>query len=393
MAVYSNSITSGTYLYAGDYITSPDGLYYAFLDTTGAAAGTPGLFVVAAGSNPTLDPVTPGCNNCYYPVTTTPGANLGGYWAQLGTNGVINVYTSASGTNQGLSQLVSQSGPPQSPSQPPYYATIQAQPGNNNSGGSFIVYQGTPPNTSNPTSTYNQNIVGSVTSIKLSGGASGDGITYDFADAKIDKILDVAGQSVQQTNYTSQTQQYNMNLTLGYTKTSSFSFQTSSTTAEQIGSSVNVGVPGVAGSTLSFSVTSSTSVSHGQATTTSTSTTFQAGARPYVPPGYTYEGYITGEDVQFDVPFTWTGTAYYAGGATAQIDGTGDYTGDDTGLFHVYVYCVSAPVYEPACPALPIIDTAVQVPEPSGAMILPLALLAAAVVRRMRGRHLRPRTA
>lgn len=388
MTVYQGYIPSGGQLFAGDYVTSPDGLYYGFLDTTGAYSGTPGLFLVAPGSNPTIAPVVSGCIYCSYPVTTTPSANLGGFFAQMGTDGNLVVYSSATGKDQGVVVPVSSSMTGQSPANPPYYATIQDNPAHGNGGGSFIVYQGNYPNQTNPLVMDAQNIVGSVTSIALSGGASGTGIDYNFGAATVGKVLGVSSQNTPITNYTSQTQQFNVNLTLSYTDTSSFNFQVSKATGVSIGSSVNVGVPGIVGTTISFGVTSTTTISKGQTKTTSNSTTFQAGVRPNVPPGYTYDAYITGQDISFSVPYTWTGVATYQGGATARVTGTGIYEGDVTGYLHAIIYCANAPPGAPACPSIPISDTPLAaMAEPGTAMILPIALLGAVVARRWHTRR------
>ncbi len=287
MTVYHGYIPSGGQLICWRLRHIPDGLYYGFLDTTGAYSGTPGIFLVAPGSNPTVAPVVSSCIYCSYPVTTTPFANLGGFFAQMGTDGNLVVYSSATGKDQGVVVPVSSSMTGQSPAAPPYYATIQDNPSHGNDGGSFIVYQGNYPDQTNPLILDAQNIVGSMTSITLSGGASGTGIDYNFGAATVGKVLAVSSQNTPITNYTSQTQQFNVNLSLSYTDTSSFNFQVSDATGVSISSSVSVGVPGVVGSSLQFGVTSSTTISKGQTTTTSNSTSFQVGVRPNVPPGYT----------------------------------------------------------------------------------------------------------
>jgi hypothetical protein len=388
VTVYQGYIPSGSEMFAGDYVTSPDGLYYGFLDTTGMYSGTPGLFLIAPGSNPTIAPVVSNCIYCSYPVTTTPSSNLGGFFARMGSDGNLVVYSSATGKNQGTVVPVSSSMTGQSPSTPPYYATIQDNPKNGNNGGSFIFYQGTYPDQTHPLILDAQNIIGSMTGITLSGGASGTGIDYDFAAAKAGKVLAVASQITPVTNYTSQTQQFNVNLSLSYTDTSSFNFQVSDATGISISSSVSVGVPGVVGTSLQFGVTSSTTISKGQTTTTSNSTTFQVGVRPEVPPGYTYNAYLTGEDVSFVVPYTWSGVATYAGGATAKVSGSGIYEGDVTGYLHAIIFCADAPPGSPACPSIPISDMPVNIlAEPSTAMILPIALLGAVIARRRPNRQ------
>ena len=388
MTAYANALPTGTSLYAGDYLTSPDGLYYAFVDTAGAAGYGPGLVVVAPGTNPTLAPVQ-NCLGCSVPISTTPSQNLGGFFATMGNNGSVTVYSSASGQNQGTVVPVSSVGLPQTPSNPPYYGTIVDTPSNGNSGGSFVIYQGTYPNTSNPTSLDNQNILGSVKSITLTGGASGTGIDYDLANAKITKTTPIQSVGNQQTNYTAQSQQYDLTMSLIYTKSSTYSFNMTKTNGETIGSSVNIGVPGLGGASLNFAINSSTSISKGQASTTSQSINYTAGERATVPPGYTYVGYVTGVDVMFDVPFSWSGIATYDSGVQAAVQGTGVLSGEDAGEFNTLIYCEYAPVGQPACPALPIIQepsTQIAAPEPGTALILPMALLAMVLVRRCRGR-------
>lgn len=385
MTTYSGYLPSGTNLYAGDVLTSPDGLYYGVLDTTGAAGFGKGLFVIAPGSSPTIAPLQ-SCADCAVPVSNTPTENLGGFFAQLGMNGAFNVYSSASGRDQGTVALVSAGDTGQSPAVPPYYAAIQGQlnKSTGNHGGTFVIYQESYPNTSNPLVTSGSNIIGDVTGIKLSGGASGTGIDYDFAHATLLSVQNVASEPATNMNSTSQPQQFNDNLSLSYTDSQSFSFQVSDATATSIGSSVNVGVPGVAGASFSFGITSTTTISNGQSTTTSNSTTFQVGVRPTVPPGYTYEAFLTGADAKFLVPFTWTGTATYAGGATAAVTGRGVFGGDETGMFNAAVYCVAAP-FGSDCPSIPISSEAVApVPEPATAMLLPLVLLGVIVARRSR---------
>ncbi|MBV9537765.1 MAG: hypothetical protein JOY70_02400 [Acidisphaera sp.] len=396
MTVFQGSIASGTTFNDGDSLVSPDGLYNFFIDETGAYGSGPGVGYVGVGATP---PNLATCGtNCVVPVSNTPQVDLGKYFAAWDSGGNFNVYTSASGTNTGQVALVS----PILTSNGftgPFYATIEDQPLNqqtHNTGSTLVLYQGTYPNQSTPLVQGGQSIVGPITGIDL------QSVTYDFAHAQVSNTTNVVFGSVANYNDTPpppQTQQYNQNVNVSDTISSTFSFNTASTVSDAISSKVSIGIPEIGSTSLSFTETQSTTVSHGQATTVSRTVQYQAGARPEVPYLHEYETIVTGDTATYNIPYTYTGLAHYQGGAEAEVTGTGVFTGGSSGNFFVATYdCM----YIKGCPPIPpppaelpsqwtLVDPSTAnhylylVPEPSQTVFLPAtALLAVLAIRRAR---------
>jgi len=92
-------------------------------------------------------------------------------------------------------------------------------------------------------------------------------------------------------------------------------------------------MPGLFNSSLQVGITDSTTITHGQATTTSSQVSFTAGFRPEVPALTEYLVTVTGTQATYEVPYTWNGVATYDNGMTADVEGTGLLTGGSEGNF------------------------------------------------------------
>ncbi len=119
-----------------------------------------------------------------------------------------------------------------------------------------------------------------------------------------------------------------------------------------------------------------------------------------MPAHSTYQTTLTATKETYDIPYTFDGIATYSSGATAEVQGTGDFNGGDTGVFIATTDCVSTPG---GCGPGPVSEQLVgdtgsevvvggpapvgaplPVPEPASLPLLPAALMATAVIRRVR---------
>ena len=165
MTVYSGYIPANTEMFPGDYTTSPSDLFYGALDNSGN-------FWVVWGSNPTLDPIPTSCCNQGYQVLTANGANQGGFFVHMQTDGNFVSYTSTTGKDMGpLNQVVAATNSNQIPSNPPYFAQI-------NDKGDFQIFQGTsaPPNTNTIYGLIDNDPPGTLTGITI------NHLNYDFSN-------------------------------------------------------------------------------------------------------------------------------------------------------------------------------------------------------------------
>ncbi|MBV9748196.1 MAG: aerolysin family beta-barrel pore-forming toxin [Acetobacteraceae bacterium] len=339
------------------YVTSPSGVYFAQLAPNG-------LFAVDPGSNPTINPC---CGNGI-PVLSASNApsiasrnmnmqNDGNFvMYQLNSNGP-SVPVAATNTNlQGS---------------PPYYAEIT-------DAGNLVIGQGTDPAHSTGTLKQINGFNSAVSSIDLTG------ITYDFSKAMFTGTNAVAAGSTKLQNTTDKPQTLIGNVTVEYTQSSSLSFAVANSVGVSISSTSTFGVPGISQESVTLGITASTTVTNGQATTTSIQDRYEAGAQPTVPANTTYEVSVTGTVASYDVPYTWTGVATYDNGMTADVEGTGLFTGGSEGNFTATLSCVSPPQ---SCDDIaPVTIPLFPVPEPATGALLPFALLGAAVARRLRTR-------
>ena len=328
--------------------------------------------MVRPGSNPT---VAPGVGSLLLPDADNGNADLGGFYLSMQGDGNLVLYTSATGQAQGTTLPVVASG---TNTGVPHYAALADD-------GTFTMGPGQSPQTASGPVDYIAYLGAPVSSIEL------DSLSYDFSAATLRDVstvgkvclhlrqhhrADAAGQHRQHQLY----------------RSDSFSFAVSNTVGVTINSSVSVGVPGIAQTSLSVGITDSTTITKGQTETTSTQIQFSAGFRPSVPPLSEYLVTVTGQQATYDVPYTWTGIATYTGeegSFTAPVVGSGVFTGSAEGNFVATVSCVIAVLPQTCDDVAPYSITLSPVPEPATAALFALGLLAAAVAarRRARGRH------
>jgi hypothetical protein len=353
---YFTNTTNSGFLYPytnptyGSYISSPSGVYTAFL--------TPDVqFQVWRGSTPQGTP-----NNS---VWETPPLNQGtppGTVAVLFETGEFDLY----GTN---SNAVAYNVSPRSGDRSG--ATLSLS-----DSGTLTINQGIYPGPLGA-QYFSNNISDPVTAITLSS------INYDLSHPTITTTNQVSGGTFTQTNNTGTTQVYPVTLGLTYTKTDSWSWSLSESLSIGVKSTTSVGVPGVGSESVEFSITETTTLTGGQGGSDSDIRGFSSGGNITVPAFSTYATTLTGTTYTYDIPYTWTGVATYSTGYTAHVDGTGAFSGTDTGLFTTVTNCISTPG---GCHTPPGGPGPLPVPEPSGLSLLPAALIATAVIRRLRTR-------
>jgi hypothetical protein len=242
---------------------------------------------------------------------------------------------------------------------------------------------------------FSNNISDPVTSIALSD------INYDLAHPTNSTITQVAGETNTLKNNTGQIQPLGTSLSLSYTQTSSWNFGVSESIALGLKSTSTVGVPGVGQESAELSLTSTTTISGGTGGSDTVGRLFATGVTANVPAQSVYQAKLSGTTETFDIPYTWDGVATYSTGYTANIHGTGVFIGADTGDFTTEIDCISTPG---GCPPGPVSEELVgggglgsgvpvggptPVPEPASLSLLPAALIATEVIRRMRIRALR----
>ncbi len=367
---YGGSLYPYTDPNQGSYITSPSGVYVAYL--------TPNVqFDVQRGStpNPSGPEVvwsTPVLNN----ITSNPQAD-----AHLFNNGQFNLYD-INDPNNGVAYNVSPGGSDRSG------ATMSLS-----DSGTLTVNQGRSPGALG-TQYFSNNISDPVASLAITQ------LSYDFAGATVTSTTPL--QSAKATNLlknnTSVPQLLGTSLSLAYTKTSSWNFGVSEAIAVGVKSTTSVGVPGVGQESAELSATSTTTISGGHGGSDTFSTGFGASVQGNVPAFSTYLAKLTGTTENFDVPFTYDALATYSTGFAAAVHGSGVYSGSDSGVFTSEIDCVSQPG---GCPTGPISEELVgggglgsgvpvgipaPVPEPASLPLLPAALLATAVIRQLRTR-------
>lgn len=372
MTAYLGYIPPNTTLFAGDYLTSPSGVWYATIGPSPNSI-TANNFMVRPGSNPT---VAPGVGSLLLPDADNGNADLGGFYLSMQGDGNLVLYTSATGQAQGTTLPVVASG---TNTGVPHYAALADD-------GTFTMGPGQSPQTASGPVDYIAYLGAPVSSIEL------DSLSYDFSAATLRDVSTVGKGAYTFVNTTELTQQGQGIVNISYTRSDSFSFAVSNTVGVTINSSVSVGVPGIAQTSLSVGITDSTTITKGQTETTSTQIQFSAGFRPSVPPLSEYLVTVTGQQATYDVPYTWTGIATYTGeegSFTAPVVGSGVFTGSAEGNFVATVSCVIAVLPQTCDDVAPYSITLSPVPEPATAALFALGLLAAAVAarRRARGRH------
>lgn len=336
------------------YITSPSGVYVAYLTPTVQ-------FEVQRGSTP-----NPSGNNG---VWATPQLNIGTPQypsANLFPNGEFDLY----GNSNSPAYVVSPRTGDRSG------ATLSLS-----DSGTLTINQGRSPGPLGA-QYFSNNISDPVTSIALSD------INYDLAHPTNTKITQVSAASNLLKNNTAQTQPIATSLSLSYTKTSSWNFGVSEAISLGLKSTSSVGVPGIGQESAELSLTSTTTISSGTGQSDSVATGFGIGIPANVPAFSTYQTKLSGMTETFDVPYTWDGVATYSTGATADIHGRGVFSGGDTGDFTAEIDCISTPG---GCPTGPVFLEPVgpgsgvptPVPEPGSLPLLSAALMAMAGIRRL----------
>lgn len=252
MTAYVGYIPANTTLYAGDYLTSPSGVWYAQVGPSPSSPSTNYNFNAFPGSSPT---VSPGSNGIWLlQPAANPTADLDGFYLSMQGDGNLVLYTSATGQIAGTTLPIAAS---YTAYNIPHFATL----GDN---GNLDVIPGLNPQNVYGSSNYTAEVDSPVTSIELKS------ITYDFNAATLSGVTGVAKGSAKLFNASAQPQQGQAVLNIGYTRSDSFSFAVSNTVGVSISSSVSVGVPGLASGSLTVGITDSTTITKGQTQTTST---------------------------------------------------------------------------------------------------------------------------
>jgi hypothetical protein len=344
-------------LSANDYITSPSNIYYAILQGDNNFVEYRGSFPVTSQpvwSTNTVVPDPLGSQAAQQPdgnfvVSTLALVNS----EQLVWNPIFATNTSSNGQ--------------------PSFAALGDD-------GAFTINTGTPANPG--TKLFSNNFSDPVVSTDITS------LTYDLASLTLVSSEDVVGASQICANDTPSIVTCTLSLALGYTKTDTFSFQASQSISLGFKSSTMVGVPGVGGETAEWSITGTIGFQEGTSKSDSETKTFSSTAQIPVPARSTYKAEIIGEQETADIPFTYTGIATHQSGATSPVTGSGTFTGTDSGLFTSNFTCIDSPTHcaDPTdvLPPIPLPRAAVD--EPSGALLLAMAMLAIAVVRWARRR-------
>lgn len=373
MTAYVGYIPANTTLYAGDYLTSPSGVWYAAVGPSPSSPSTSYNFNAYPGSSPTI---SPGAGVWLLQPAANPNANLGGFYLSMQGDGNLVLYTSATGQIAGQTLPIAASNTAYNL---PHFATL----GDN---GNLDVIPGLNPQNVYGTSNYTADINTPVTAIELKS------ITYDFNAATLSGVTGVAKGTAKLFNKTEQPMQGQAVLNLSYTRTDSFSFAVSNTVGVTVSSSVSVGVPGLATGSLTVGITDSTTITKGQTKSTSTQVQFSVGFRPELPPLSEYEVTVTGQQASYAVPYTWEGVASYdgpLGPMTAPVVGTGVFNGASQGNFSATVSCVIAAPPTVCDPQAPFSIPLTPVPEAGSASLLAFGLLATMASQQWRRRRRR----
>lgn len=355
MTIYKGAFESqlGIPFVAGDYIASPNGIYYANLQPTGS-------FVVSRGS----DPVTSGLGITWSsPLEATATPPFTDLQLVLFTGADIDsagVVFSAPGTNQ--VQVTSIFGAT-SPSSGNTYLSLSDT-------GTLAINAGNGPTTPGA-QLWTNGFSDKLASFELAG------LDYDLANATLNTDAAITGGTFLTENKTGTSETFPVSLSLAYSKTSTWNYSIAEAVTLSGSETTTVGVPGVADEELKISLSETTTLSSTTGGSTSESKTFNAGADVTVPAFSSFLTTLTAQQATFEVPYTYSGKGTYASGATATLSASGVFAGGDVGVFSLVTTCVSAPG---GCPKPPdVFDVA----EPGSALLLASSLLAAATIRRL----------
>lgn len=292
----------------GLVLQSPSGVYYAdFLGN--------GSFVVSQGT----DPATSGIRSVF---STSPGPSGARFDAALvdGTFQIVNLTTGGILTNL-----------PAFAHTPPNTPTTMALADN---GALTITVKDVD---GSIRQTFSDSVNDPVVAYDLTG------VSYDLAHPTVSSTSQVAGEVDTLRNETSEAQVFPASVSLSHTDTSSWSFGVSEAISITAKASLKVGVPDVGEATGELDIASTTTISVVTGGGTSDTKTFTAGAQVTVPAHSVYQAVLTGTKETFSVPFTYTGNVTYQDGVVAPVEGSGVFTGEDTGIFQTAIICVTQP--------------------------------------------------
>ena len=168
-------------------------------------------------------------------------------------------------------------------------------------------------------------------------------INYDLAQATFPQVNQVysAGQTL--TN-TFRTPAYlTTTLSLTYSNTQTYDWNTSHTVSVTIGAEKKFGVPLIGDTKFSLQVGYMATFSHGGSNSSGEQTTYQSQVTVAVPPNTSVGVQIVAYQQDATVPFTYTGVYHFADGTSVPASGTGEFEGVSTGVFDARVYPLSSP--------------------------------------------------
>jgi hypothetical protein len=326
-----------TYLCTDHPIYSPSAVYSAELQDDGNFVEWRGSNVLANGNTAwSLGTHT----DAGGPNTVVAKMQDDGNFVVYGPN---NISTPLGATNSAQSHLGN------------YYATL-------NDNGTFTINAGTP--ASPGSQIYSNNVNNPVVSTNVSS------ITYNLADQSdsLPTLLTSATQICDNRKSNIELS-CTISLSLGYTETNTYTWSETSALALSLNTTAAIKMPGVTAE-VSFGLTQTTTIENGKSNSASLARTYVAEGTIPVPPFSEYTIQVFGEELTGSVPFFWTGTADYKNGQSAIVDGPGIYDGSGANDFTTEVTCI----YDPdGCGPVQIIQS---VPEPSGALLLPVGMLA-----------------
>lgn len=353
-------LDNGPILFPNDYITSPSSVYFSALLSNGQ-------FVVAHGSDLATDGAALS-NVAWISSNALPS----------GTTGIV--------AGLGAGNFTVTVDPPGNPNPYTFYSTpIPHGPtifdsfATLSDNGEFAIFQGTP--TSPSTKLFSNGINDPVTGISL------NSIDYNLAAANANLNTAKVNESASQTcNNTTPTKQVcALTVSHSYTKTQSWNWNLSEalTAGVTATATAQVGLPDVAtvSGSVAVNASSTTTISGGEAGSTSLSNSYSDTVNVTTPPYSDYTLLLTAQQATYTVPYMYTGIATYQSGTTAVVTGSGVFDGGDTTDFNDTIACLS--YMGGACPAG--LDTTLglgtPVPEPSSLVLVPIALLTITMTR------------
>ncbi len=181
-------------------------------------------------------------------------------------------------------------------------------------------------------------------------------INYDLAQATFPQVNQVYSVAQTLTNSSHLPATQTTTLSLTYSNTQTYDWSVSHTVSVTIGAQKTFGVPVIGDTKLSMQLGYSTTISHGESTSSGQQTTYQSQVSVTVPPNDAVGVQIVAYQQDALVPFTYTGVYHFTDGTSVPASGTGEFEGVSTGVFDARVYPISSPsttLYEiPISPTL-----------------------------------------